>query len=333
MSGGLLLAGLVVGLHGPLTAPHAVGMAPPALRTVSCSGLALPRPLPGNCQDDRNAVGSAVTVPPANDVVRVIQTLAAIADPLRQSDEIEAQVASVPRADLSMWAGALTDARLPEPCSEFRDRVIRRWAAEHPVAAAHWAEQLSASALRQTALTQVALAWVERDASQATTWAATLADDVRGTVQVTLGYEIARTDPVEALALAVALSPGRDRDDLMVHAASQWASTDALAATEWACACPDLALRERVLAAIATAMADQDPASAVLLTTQALWPGESQKQAAMAIVQRWAQRDSAATASWVQQFPADELKDTALRYLTAMESPPGETAVASPDAF
>lgn len=215
----------------------------------------------------------------------------------------------------------LTDPIVMNSDSEEPEAPIRSWARENPSAAATWAAQQSVPALRQEALNQVALAWAESDVTQALEWALQLpADEAQADVLKNLGYELARTDPVKALALAATLSPERGRDDLLIHAASQWANTDALAATEWACSIPGLALRERVLAAITTAVADQNPESAVLLTTQTIWPGKSQNQAAIAIVQRWTQQDPKEAASWVQQFPAGELKTTALNNLIAVGS-------------
>ena len=207
----------------------------------------------------------------------------------------------------------------PNSDAEEQEPLIRRWAAEDPSAAAVWAEKQANPAMRQEALNQVALAWAERDLAVAIKWANSLpADGAQAFVLMNLGYEAARTQPLEALALASSLPPGRDRDDLLVHAVSQWAGSDAQASTEWACKIPELALRERVLAAIATAMADQNPESAVILATQAMWPGQSQNQAAIAIVQRWTQQDPQAVAAWVKQFPAGEIKDSALRKLAAL---------------
>ncbi len=211
----------------------------------------------------------------------------------------------------------LTDSEEPEA-------PIRSWAKENPSAAATFAEQQPDPVVRRDALNQVALVWAETDVTKAIAWASQLpVDEAKADILINLGYELARTEPVKALALAATLSSESGRDDLMVHAVSQWATTDALAATKRACAIPELALRERVLASIAMAMADQTPEAAVILTTQALWPGESQKQAAIAIVQRWAQQDPQGAASWVQQFPAGDLQETAVRNLIAVWSQSG----------
>jgi len=247
-----------------------------------------------------------------SDIHGALKDVVSIADPIQQSDAVEALVSSIPVAEMSIWANAFQDSSLVGSISEFLERLVRRWARENPSAAATWAEQQPDPAVRHEALNQVALAWSESDVTQALEWALQLpADEAQADVLKNLGYELARTDPVKALALAATLSSERGRDDLLIHAASQWANTDALAATEWACAIPGLALRERVLAAITTAVADQNPESAVLLTTQTIWPGKSQNQAAIAIVQRWSQQDPQGAASWVQQFPAGELKDIA----------------------
>lgn len=205
--------------------------------------------------------------------------------------------------------------------SQEQEPLIRRWASENPSAAAAWAEKQADPAVRQEALNQVALAWAESDLSKAIEWATSLpADGAKNVVLRNLGYEAARTEPLAALALASSLPPDCDRDALLVHAVSQWSGDDAQAATEWACKIKELPLRERVLAAIATAMADQNPETAVVLATQALWPGPSQNQAAIAIVQRWTQQDPQRAASWVTEFPEGANKDIAIGNLLAVWS-------------
>jgi len=214
---------------------------------------------------------------------------------------------------------SLADSKSPDSATEEPEQHIRQWAEEDPSAAAAWAMQQPDPVVRKDALNQVALAWAERDVTKAITWAVQLPlDETQVDILINLGYEAARNDPAQALALAGALSPSRNRDDLVVHAISQWANTDALAATEWACTIPELALRERVLASITTAVADQNPETAVTLITETLWPGESQNQAVIATVQRWSEQDSQGANTWVQQFPAGELKDTALLNLVAV---------------
>jgi hypothetical protein len=211
------------------------------------------------------------------------------------------------------------DSRLSDSDPEEPEAPIRSWARENPSAAATWAAQQADPVVRQEALNQVALAWAESDVTKAIAWAAQLpADEIQSDILVNLGYEAARKDPRQALDLTGLMSPSRNRDDLVIHAVSQWADLDALAATEWACTIPELTLRERVLASITTAVADQNPEAAVMLITEALWPGASQNQAAIATVQRWSQQDPQGAKDWVQQFPAGELKDTALLSLVAV---------------
>ena len=270
------------------------------------------------------ATASAKPKSSASEIQCLAKDVMAITDPIHQSEAIETLVASISSAEIPVWANVLADLSVSGSISEIRERIVRRWAEECPDDAATWAGKQSVPLVRQEALTQVAFAWAESDLAKAVEWAANLpADEVQAVILVNLGYELARKEPVEALALAGTLLPVQDRDDLTLHAVSQWANTDALAATDWAHTIPGLALRERVLASIAMAMADQNPEAAVILTTQALWPGESQKQAAIAIVQRWSQQDPQGAASWVQQFPAGDLQETAVRNLIAVWSQGG----------
>lgn len=255
---------------------------------------------------------------------------AGVTAPCRESArEVSGMIRCPTSASLAGEGAAhLKDRPVPQSDQDIQSmggeiQQLREWAEADPSSAAIWAAEQVNVAFRQEALNQVAFAWAESDLSAALVWAIQLpVDEARNVVLQNLGYELARTDPAKALELAVTLPPEKGRDGLVIHAVSQWADTDAVAATEWACAIPEFALRERVLAAIATVMADQDPELAVTLTTQALWPGRAQDQAAIAIVQRWTQQDPHGAAAWVEQFPAGQLQETALCNLVAMKATP-----------
>ena len=266
----------------------------------------------------------SVRIPVSDEIQGAIRDVTAIVDPIQESEAIETHAHTITAADLPGWANALASSNEAGSASELQAGVLRRWTGENPAEAATWAAKHLGPVVRQEAIQQVALAWADMDLPKAVEWVAGLPSDAaRSAVLGNLGYELARTAPVAALALVADLLPGLDRDDLTVHAVSQWATLDALAATEWACAIPSLALRERVLASIAAAMADQNPEAAVILTTQAMWPGESRNQAAIAIIQRWTQHDPRSAAAWVQEFPAGDLQEAAIRNLVAVWSREG----------
>lgn len=265
-----------------------------------------------------------IPVSVSDEIQGAIRDVTVLGDPIQPLEAIEVRVSAITAADLSSWANALASSNEAGSASELQAGVLRRWTGGNPEEAAIWAAQQTGSVVRQEAIQQVALAWAETDLPKAVEWVAGLPSDAaRSAVLGNLGYELARTAPVAALALVAALLPGLERDDLTVHAVSQWATLDALAATEWACAIPALALRERALASIVAAVADQNPEAAVILTTNAMWPGESQNQAAIAIIQRWTQQDPRSAAAWVQEFPSGDLQEAAIRNLVTVWSREG----------
>jgi hypothetical protein len=184
----------------------------------------------------------------------LLTTAGAKTDLDRKNDEIERTAASVTDADLPAVLDSLTADTSPE-AAELRRLLARRWAERDAAAAASWSERLPGNAGRD-AMEQVAIAWANADLGAAANWVATLpAGESTQSATLGLAYEAARSNPVTALAVACALPPSSERDDLLIHAASQWAGTDAAAAMAWAQEVPDEPLQQRLLAAVAIAAA------------------------------------------------------------------------------
>ena len=142
--------------------------------------------------------------------------------------------------------------------------------------------------------------------------------DSKQAATLDLAYEAARTEPVAALELASALPPTRERDDLLVHAVSQWSGTDSTAAAAWAMKVLDPSLRQLLVGAVAVASAEQDGAAAATLAVNGLVGGEEQDRTAVSIVQRWVQNSPQAAASWVSQFPDIPSREAAVQNLLAL---------------
>jgi hypothetical protein len=173
--------------------------------------------------------------------------------------------------------------------------------------------------VRRAALEQVAIAWANTDLPAAAGWVHALPEgDSKQAATLDLAYEAARTEPVAALELASTLPPTRERDDLLVHAVSQWSGTDSTTAAAWAMKVLDPSLRQRLVAAVAVASAEQDGAVAATLAASALGAGDEQDRTAVSIVQRWAQNSPQAAASWVSQFPDVPARDAAVQNLLAL---------------
>jgi len=225
---------------------------------------------------------------------------------------------------------SVSDAELPSLCdslardasqaaTDLRQRLIRRWAQADGPAAAAWAAQLWQEPTYAETLNQVALGWAGSDLAAALDWARTLPEgDSREAVALNLAYEAARTNPAKALEVGVSLASGRQRDDLFELAISQWSTGDFSAAVQWVNREElDASLRQRLLAAIAVAVAGQDGAAAATLAATALTPGKEQDRVAVAIVQRWVQNEPELAAAWVAQFPDTAARQTTTQNLVA----------------
>jgi hypothetical protein len=225
---------------------------------------------------------------------------------------------------------SISDAELPAQCdalardaargaTDLRHQLIRRWAQTDGPAAAAWAAQLRNEPAYREALNQVALGWAGSDLAAALDWARTLReDDSREAVTLNLAYETARTNPAKALEVGASLESGGHRDDLFELAISQWSTRDFTAAVQWVNREDlDASLRQRLLAAIAVAVAGQDGSAAATLAATALTPGEEQDRVAVAIVQRWVQNEPESAASWVAQFPDGPTRETTAQNLVA----------------
>ncbi len=191
-------------------------------------------------------------------------------------------------------------------------RWLRRWAEADPLAAAAFAVTLPDGIFRRTLLDQAVLAWMENDWNAATEWArGSAAGPDRDRLLQLVAEETIRIEPVESLRLATQINPSVERDDLIRHAAMEWAGQDVRAAQQWARQIDDPALRSQVLAAVAVAWADQDAPAAATLAVRDLPPGRTQDDAVVSILNRWVQFDADAAAAWVNQFPAGQLKQAA----------------------
>jgi hypothetical protein len=196
-----------------------------------------------------------------------------------------------------------------------------------PAAAAIRAARLSASAARVDAIKAVAIVWANQDLPGAVEWGRQLANETDQQIALTcIGFEAARTDPLAALTLAVELNANSERDELIRHAAGEWAVTAADAAVEWARQIEEGELRNRTLAAITVAWAERDPWAAARLATEELEPGRLREDAVVSVVQRWAQQEPTDAAAWISTFEEGELQAAAVQNLVKLwaDQNPGE---------
>jgi hypothetical protein len=195
--------------------------------------------------------------------------------------------------------------------------LLRRWAESDLPTAIGWITQLPAGDERQEAITSAAGIWARQDFAEAARWAAHLPESAeRQSARESVAAEAADANPLEALKLASVLLPSATRDDIITRAAAAWAAAAPEDATAWVQQIADPSLREQVIAGIAATWGEGDPVAAGNLAIQSLPRGALQDRTVMAIVQRWMQIDAKGAAAWVNQFPAGELRQTAVAMMS-----------------
>src|SRR5436190_12129224 len=240
-------------------------------------------------------------------------------DPDALNEMIEREVENIPDANvrpvLEHLVGKETAAT-----SLLRQLLVRRWAEKDPNSAARWVLQGVDSATYKEAIPQVAIAWAGVDPQAATAWTISLPENPeKAQALLNIGYELASTQPSITLGIASTLTPGVDRDNLLVHGISQWASTDIQTASTWVDQVQDNSLRERLQAAIAVSLADKNGEHAGALVAT-LAPGQAQDRAVIETVQRWGQTAPSNAGAWIATFPNTALRQTALKALVGVWS-------------
>lgn len=245
--------------------------------------------------------------------------LAAESDPARQREALEALIAQIATADLGRALAVLTDPEFEKTGAELRRRLFERWGGESPATAAAWAGRMSAGDARADAYGDVAQGWASRDASAAKAWALGLSEaSDRDAALAQVGYVLGRTQPVEALQLAIAMEATPRRDELVHFSAAQWASQSPGDAVAWASQVTDEGLREGLLRNIFTEWGDADPTAAATAAVKSMPEGRAQNDTVVGIVQRWVQKEPEIAAAWVASFPDGELRETAGRELVTL---------------
>jgi hypothetical protein len=223
--------------------------------------------------------------------------------------------------DLAAWmegygaAAGLTflSTQLPsELIQDLQELLLERWAGKDPPAAANAVLKIAGWNARE-ALGTVLGVWADVRLSAAISWVNQMPDGAeKQAALLRLTLEAARTDPVTAVSLASKLPSSPERDEMIIHATSQWAGTDPTGASAWAHEIEEGPLRDQLLTTIATIQGESDPLAAATLAIEELPPGKPRDDALVGIVQRWAQNDPNAAATWVSAFPEGALRSAAV---------------------
>jgi hypothetical protein len=180
-----------------------------------------------------------------------------------------------------------------------------------PTAAADLLAKLEPGSFREEYLLRLAQLWSARDPAAALRWASLLQDETeRASTLRAVCVELGQVDPEAAIRTMEDLSVPDDASTLD-NLAQLWAGKDMTAATEWALARPAGESRDRLLSRMAFVMAERSPREAATLVVESIPPGETQTEAAISIVHRWALQDWNAAKEWVDLFPEGPLRERA----------------------
>ena len=324
---GLLLVGWALYWLGAGARPRPEDPAAPRSSTVSeTSNARASRPAGGKTDGTRSVLPQPPTSQPElpetqmlRDVITGIEGIHSEADPLKRSEKRDQLARSIAPADLPEVLGLLWKKDLSPDGQELRLQLAQRWAETSPRDAAEFIAKQKPGLARQESLDRVVTAWAEQDFGAAVAWARQLAEptDQQNSLMA-IAYETARTAPLEAMKLAVGLPPSESRDDLLTHAANQWAGNEPRTAASWVSQIEDPDLRERLLASVVTTWSDQNAVEAAEFGLQSVSPGEQQDRLIVGVVQRWAQTEPRQAADWVARFPEGALRDTAIENLISL---------------
>ncbi|HEX9045465.1 MAG TPA: hypothetical protein VF988_00445 [Verrucomicrobiae bacterium] len=159
--------------------------------------------------------------------------------------------------------------------------------------------------------------WARRHTGAAIDWAAQHPDsENRDLVLVAACFEIANTNPAEAVALAdqFSLTNNATLDNL----GEQWARRDLDAARTWAMAKPEGEGRNQLIARVGYVWSATQPAAAAGFVVQEIPPGPAQTEAAISILHQWAMRNFADASAWVELFPDGAIHERAVNELAGI---------------
>lgn len=160
--------------------------------------------------------------------------------------------------------------------------------------------------------------WIVRDPHVAVEWAARQpADEKRDAILVAACYEIANTNPAEAVALAEKYA--LIKNATLANLAEQWARQDLHAVYTWVLAKPASAQRDELAARIGYVWSATEPAAAANFVLQEIPPGPVQTEAAISVLHQWALQDMDGASAWANQFPEGALRERALNEIEGVQ--------------
>jgi hypothetical protein len=155
--------------------------------------------------------------------------------------------------------------------------------------------------------------WAQQNADAALAWAAGIADAAqRQKAREIVCLTLAQCDPRRAVQTAIDTDLCNTDAGLLENLTAQWAASDFSAAHAWVRQQDAGDWRDDLVARVAFAGSQSDPAAAAQLVVGEMSPGPRQNEAAISVLHQWALRDLDAAAAWANSFPDGSLRTRAL---------------------
>ncbi len=159
-------------------------------------------------------------------------------------------------------------------------------------------------------------AWAARDPEAALAAALKLpAGDERNEALTAVCSGLAQVDPAEAVKLAQELQLDKQPGAVMEDLVQQWAGNDLASSLAWVASQPDGGQRDELTTRVAYVMSRNDPSDAAALVMSEIPPGPAQDEAIMTVLHQWANQNFVAAANWAKDTIGGPLQDRALNEL------------------
>lgn len=217
---------------------------------------------------------------------------------------IEGTAAGDPAADESGRRFKQAVAKGGVEINDAIETLLPAWAARAPREALDYADALPDGPLRESILHRIIQGWSGKDSTAALDWISHRTNAAeRHSFTIAACLQIAKADPVSAIATAERTGVARDNRDFIPHLIDVWAGKDAPSALSWVRAQPEGETRNEYMSKVVFKMAQGAKYdNAVKLALDEIPAGVQQDDALITIVNQWAQKDLESATVWVETF-------------------------------
>jgi hypothetical protein len=141
------------------------------------------------------------------------------------------------------------------------------------------------------------------------------AGDERNEALTAVCSGIAQTDPADAVKLAQELQLDKQPGAVMEDLVQQWAGNDLVSSLAWVENQPTSGQRDELTTRVAYVMSRNEPSDAAELVMSRIPPGPAQDEAIMTVLHQWANQNFVAAANWAKDTIAGPLQGRALNEL------------------